>query len=476
MSTRRKFIRNSMVAGAAFSAGIPSFVSASNRKRPSVRPAARVRKFRSKAVEETIKEIESFLGSDNELAWLFSNCFPNTLDTTVNFSEKEGRPDTFVITGDINAMWLRDSSAQVWPYVSLAPGDPQLKDLIAGVINRQVKCIHIDPYANAFNDGPGQSEWMNDLTDMKPELHERKWEIDSLCYSVRLAHGYWKATGDTSVFDSSWSSAMRLIIKTFREQQRKDNPGPYKFQRVTGWQTDTVAGAGYGNPVNPVGLIVSIFRPSDDATIWPFLVPSNYFAVSALRQIGEIAADITRDETLLVDATALADEVDAALAKYARAAHPEHGEIIPYETDGYFNYNFMDDANVPSLLSMPYLGTIDRSDPLYPRTRKFVLSKSNPYYFSGISGHGVGSPHTGLDRIWPIAIIMKALTASNNYDIITSLRMLKNTHAATGFMHESFMKDDSSKFTRKWFAWANTLFGELVLHTYRTQPELLKEV
>ena len=476
MSTRRKFIRNSMVAGAAFSAGIPSFVSASNRKRPSVRPAARVRKFRSKAVEETIKEIESFLGSDNELAWLFSNCFPNTLDTTVNFSEKEGRPDTFVITGDINAMWLRDSSAQVWPYVSLAPGDPQLKDLIAGVINRQVKCIHIDPYANAFNDGPGQSEWMNDLTDMKPELHERKWEIDSLCYSVRLAHGYWKATGDTSVFDSSWSSAMRLIIKTFREQQRKDNPGPYKFQRVTGWQTDTVAGAGYGNPVNPVGLIVSIFRPSDDATIWPFLVPSNYFAVSALRQIGEIAADITRDETLLVDATALADEVDAALAKYARAAHPEHGEIIPYETDGYFNYNFMDDANVPSLLSMPYLGTIDRSDPLYLRTRKFVLSKSNPYYFSGISGHGVGSPHTGLDRIWPIAIIMKALTASNNYDIITSLRMLKNTHAATGFMHESFMKDDSSKFTRKWFAWANTLFGELVLHTYRTQPGLLKEV
>jgi len=476
MSTRRKFIRNSMVAGAAFSAGIPSFVSASNRKRPSVRPAARVRKFRSKAVEETIKEIESFLGSDNELAWLFSNCFPNTLDTTVTFSEKEGRPDTFVITGDIHAMWLRDSSAQVWPYVPLAPRDPQLKALIAGVINRQVKCIHIDPYANAFNDGPGQSEWMNDLTDMKPELHERKWEIDSLCYPVRLAHGYWKATGDTSVFDASWSSAMRLIIKTFREQQRKDNPGPYKFQRVTGWQTDTVAGAGYGNPINPVGLIVSIFRPSDDATIWPFLIPSNYFAVSALRKMGEIAADVTRDEALLADATALAGEVNDALAKYARAVHPVHGEIIPYETDGYFNYNFMDDANVPSLLSMPYLGTIDRSDPLYLRTRKFVLSKSNPYYFSGISGHGVGSPHTGRDRIWPIAIIMKALTASNDHDIITSLRMLKNTHAATGFMHESFMKDDPSKFTRKWFAWANTLFGELVLQTYKTQPELLKEV
>ncbi len=483
-----------MVAGAALSAGIPAFASgadafsagpfsfdspknsAKSATWPSRRPAPGQRKFRSKAVEETIKEIEAILGTDSELAWLFSNCFPNTLDTTVSFSEKEGRPDTFVITGDIHAMWLRDSSAQVWPYVSLASRDSQLKDLIAGVINRQVKCIHIDPYANAFNDGPGQSEWMNDLTDMKPELHERKWEIDSLCYPVRLAHGYWKATGDTSVFDASWSSAMRLIIKTFREQQRKENPGPYKFQRVTGWQTDTVAGAGYGNPVNPVGLIVSIFRPSDDATIWPFLIPSNYFAVRSLRQMGEIAADVTKDEVLLAEATALADEVDAALAKYARATHPEHGEIIPYETDGYYNYNFMDDANVPSLLSMPYLGTIDRNDPLYQRTRKFVLSRNNPYYFSGISGHGVGSPHTGLNRIWPIAITMKALTAVNDYDVVTSLRMLKNTHAATGFMHESCMKDDPSQFSRKGFAWANTLFGELVLETYREKPELLKEV
>jgi meiotically up-regulated gene 157 (Mug157) protein len=310
---------------------------------------------------------------------------------------------------------------------------------------------------------------------MKPELHERKWEIDSLCYPVRLAHGYWKTTGDTSVFDASWSSAMHLIIKTFREQQRKENPGPYKFQRVTGWQTDTVAGAGYGNPVNPVGLIVSIFRPSDDATIWPFLIPSNYFAVKSLRQMAEIATEVTRDEALAAEATALAGEVEAALAKYARATHPVHGEIIPYETDGYFNYNFMDDANVPSLLSMPYLGTINRDDPLYLRTRRFVLSDSNPYYFSGISGHGVGSPHTGLNRIWPIAITMKALTGNEN-DIITSLRMLKKTHAATGFMHESFMKDDPSQFTRKWFAWANTLFGELVLETYRTKPELLKEV
>jgi len=434
-----------------------------------------MRKFTSRAVEDTIKEIDSFLGG-NELSWLFGNCFPNTLDTTVNFRTIDGRPDTFVITGDINAMWLRDSTAQVWPYISLTGRDAELKELIAGVINRQVKCIHIDPYANAFNDGPGHSEWMSDLTEMKPELHERKWEIDSLCYPVRLSHGYWKSTGDTSLFDESWSGAMKLIIKTFRQQQRKEDQGPYRFQRVTGWQTDTVAGGGYGNPINPVGLIVSIFRPSDDATIWPFLIPSNYFAVKSLRQMAEIATAVTGDEALAADATALAAEVGEALEKYARAVHPEHGEIIPYETDGYHNYHFMDDANVPSLLSMPYLETIDRRDPLYLRTRKFVLSKSNPYYFSGIMGHGVGSPHTGLNRIWPIAITMRALTASDDYDIVSSLKMLKSTHAATGFMHESFMKDDPTQFTRKWFAWANTLFGELVLETYRTKPDLLKEV
>jgi meiotically up-regulated gene 157 (Mug157) protein len=475
MATRRRFIKNTVVAGAALSTGVPAFSGAVLQTRVSNRPSRRARKFTSRAVEETVREIESYLDG-NELSWLFGNCFPNTLDTTVNFSEKNGRPDTFVITGDINAMWLRDSTAQVWPYISLAGRDADLKNLIAGVINRQVKCIRIDPYANAFNDGPGESEWMNDLTDMKPELHERKWEIDSLCYPVRLAYGYWKTTGDTSVFDESWTTAMRLILATFRQQQRKEDRGPYRFQRVTGWQSDTVAGGGFGNPVNPVGLIVSIFRPSDDATIWPFLIPSNYFAVLSLRQMAEIASDVVRDETLATEANTLADEVGTALAKYARAEHPLHGEIIPYETDGYYNYNFMDDANVPSLLSMPYLGTIERTDLLYLRTRDFVLSKDNPYYFSGIMGHGVGSPHTGLNRVWPIAITMRALTANDDYDIVSSLKMLKSTHASTGFMHESFMKDDPTQFSRKWFAWANTLFGELVLETYRNKPELLREV
>lgn len=475
MTTRRTFIRNSVIAGAALGIGIPAFGKPLAPRWITNRPDAGKRLFRSAAVDDTIEEIKSFLGN-NELAWLFENCFPNTLDTTVFYSQKDGRPDTFVITGDIHAMWLRDSSAQVWPYISLVAKDEKLKDLIAGVINRQVKCIHIDPYANAFNDGPTGSEWQSDLTDMKPELHERKWEIDSLCYPVRLSHGYWKATGDTSVFDNAWKEAMRIIIRTFRQQQRKEDKGPYKFQRVTGWQTDTVAGAGYGNPVLPVGLIVSIFRPSDDATIWSFLIPSNYFAVKSLHQIAEIAETVLNDKLLADDALSLAAEVEEALGKYAVTEHPEYGRIIPYETDGYYNYNFMDDANVPSLLAMPYLGTIDKNDPLYKRTRNFVLSSSNPYYFSGRAGHGVGSPHTGTDRVWPISVTMKALTAADDAEVVESLSILKSAHAGTGFMHESFNKDDASQFTRKWFAWANTLFGELVLETYRRNPDLLKEV
>lgn len=475
MTTRRKFIMNTVIAGTAISAGLPAFAQAKKGNWITNRPPLKQRCFHSKAVEATIKEIKSFLG-DNELAWLFENCFPNTLDTTVFFNEKEGRPDTFVITGDIHAMWLRDSTAQVWPYISLTESDKELQKLIAGVINRQVKCILTDPYANAFNDGPTGSPWKDDLTDMKPELHERKWEIDSLCYPVRLSFGYWKTTGDTSIFDASWKDAMTMVIKTFRQQQRKEDRGPYRFQRVTGWQTDTVAGGGYGNPIVPVGLIVSVFRPSDDATIWPFLIPSNYFAVKSLRQIAEIAETVLHDAALKSDASSLADEVETALKKYAVTSHPEFGTIIPYETDGYSNYNFMDDANVPSLLSMPYLGTIDANDQLYLNTRKFVLSSSNPYYFNGIYGGGIGSPHTGPDRIWPISLTMKALTATGDYEVVSALRVLKATHAGTGFMHESFMKDDPAQFTRKWFAWANTLFGELVFSTYKRNRELLKEV
>jgi meiotically up-regulated gene 157 (Mug157) protein len=438
----------------------------------SNRPRQRDRKFVSKAVEDTIGEVTAAI-KDPEMAWLFENCFPNTLDTTVTYSEKDGKPDTFVITGDIHAMWLRDSTAQVWPYLPLASKDEKLKKLLAGVINRQVKCILIDPYANAFNDGPADSPWKNDLTDMKPELHERKWEVDSLCYPIRLSHGYWKQSGDTSIFDAEWDRAMGLVIQTFREQQRKNGRGPYKFQRVTGWQTDTVAGGGWGNPVKPVGMICSIFRPSDDATIFPFLIPSNLFAVTSLRQLADIQIDVKNNPALGRECREFADEVEAAVYQFAVREYESFGKIFAYEADGFGNRHYMDDANVPSLLSIPYLTGLSLGDDIYRNTRRFVLSETNPYYFKGNSAAGIGGPHTGMDMIWPLGLIMRALTSRDDEEIRLCLKILKSTHAGTGFMHESFHKDDPSNFTRKWFAWANTLFGELILKLYHEKPTLL---
>ena len=440
----------------------------------SRRPPPGERRFSSPLVEETLDRVSREL-ADPELAWLFRNCFPNTLDTTVELGSLSGRPDTFVITGDIEAMWLRDSSAQVWPYLPLAKQDAGLQELLRGVIFRQTQCILIDPYANAFNKEPGESPWADDLTDMKPELHERKWEVDSLCYPIRLAYGYSRATGDTTPFDSRWLEAMGLVVRTFREQQRKEGRGPYKFQRVTGWQTDTVPGAGYGNPIRPVGLIVSIFRPSDDATIFPFLVPSNHFAVVALGQLAEMAREIHGPLPLAEASQALAQEVRNALIQHARVDHPQLGEVWAYEIDGFGNRLFMDDANIPSLLSLPYLGVCSSSDPLYRRTRELVSSPDNPYFFQGTVAEGIGSPHVGLGMIWHLGIIMRALTSESDREIARCLRMLKATHDGTGFMHESFHQDDPSRFTRPWFAWANTLFGELILRVLQDRPRLLRE-
>lgn len=431
----------------------------------SNRPPVDQRLFKSKAVESEIVRIKKMI-KNPKLAWMFENCFPNTLDTTVRYRKTNGKDDTVVYTGDIHAMWLRDSGAQVWPYVQLANSDPELKAMLAGVIRRQFKCIIIDPYANAFldpHDPNPDHQWMSDMTDMKLELHERKWEIDSLCYPIRLAYHYWKTTGDASVFDEEWLQAIELVLQTFHEQQRKNGNGPYKFQRKTERQLDTMNNDGWGNPVNPVGLIASAFRPSDDATTFQFLVPSNFFAVTSLRKAAEILATVNEKPELAEKCRNLAQEVETALKKYAIFNHPKYGQIYAFEVDGFGNQYFMDDANVPSLLAMPYLGDMDANDPIYQKTRKYVWSKDNPYFFKGTAGEGIGGPHIGYDMIWPMSIMMKAFTSRDEKEIQTCIKMLMDTDAGTGFMHESFNKDNPEKFTRAWFAWQNTLFGELIL-------------
>ena len=470
---RRSFLKNASILGAGILTSKYSFASAADF--PVVRIAADQRHFQSKAVDAAIQTFQSKV-KHAELSWLFENCFPNTLDTTVFYTEKKGKPDTYVITGDIDAMWLRDSSAQVFPYLQFINDDQPLKKLIVGVINKQTHFILKDPYANAFfNDENKISEWKGDFTAMKPGIHERKFEIDSLCYPIRLAYNYWKKTNDKTPFDAAWLDAIKSTLKVFKEQQRKTDNGPYSFQRLTSAATDSLSMAGFGYPVKPVGLICSMFRPSDDATVFPFLIPSNFFAVSSLRQAAEMVKSMHNDPALVSDLLFLADEVAQALKKYAIVEHAQFGKIYAFEVNGFGSYNLMDDANVPSLLSMPYLGSISANDPIYLNTRNYVWSKENPFFYKGIAAEGIGGPHVGADYIWPMSITMKALTSTSDAEIKWCIKTLLKTHGDTGFMHESFHKDDAKKFTRKWFAWANTLFGELLWKVYQEKPHLLNE-
>jgi len=433
----------------------------------SVRPVLSARCFTSAAVEDRMNEIASGI-ADRDLARLFLNCFPNTLDTTVTYGKDgEGRPDTYVITGDIDAMWLRDSAAQVWPYLPLAREDGALRDMIAGVVNRQARSILLDPYANAFYRDPVFGYWKNDQTEMKPGVHERKWELDSPAYFFRISHGYWAMTGDVSPFDRQWLEAVERVLVLLRIEQSGDGevPGsPYTFSRG-------------GNEVpndrrKRCGLVRCAFRPSDDVVEWPFLVPANAMMAVALRDVSELLKTLGHAGPA-AGASRIAEEIRRALETEAVLIHPRHGEIWVYETDGHGNHNLMDDANAPSLLSLPYLGFCPRNDPRYLRTRAFCLGRDNPHYVSGTAGAGIGSPHTGPGTIWPMSLIMQALTSDDEGEILCCLRILKSTHAGTGFMHESFVANDPNRFTRPWFAWANTLFGELVAGLYHARPALL---
>jgi hypothetical protein len=314
---------------------------------------------------------------------------------------------------------------------------------------------------------------IHDDTEMKPGVAERKWEVDSLCYAIRLAYSYWRESGDAEPFDATWNEAARAIVRTFREQQRKGGPGPYRFQRSANQPTETLLG-GFGAPTRKVGLIHSGFRPSDDACLYPFLIPSNLFAVKALRELAQLAKQMRGDSALAADASALADEVERALALHGTMRHREGREVWAYEVDGFGNAIFMDDANVPSLSGLAYLGCVAADDARWRRTADAAWSEANPWFFRGRAGEGVGGPHVGEGQIWPMSLIIRALSAQDDATIRRCLHILKTTHAGTGFMHETFDKDDPAKFTRSWFAWANGLFGELIIHLANTRPAILR--
>ena len=472
---RRKFLKNASLAGI----GLTSYRLLGQTENNidgyiTNRPNTNDRTFTSLAVEETIKFIKSKI-SDPQLSWIFENCYPNTLDTTVDYEVIDGKPDTFIITGDIDAMWLRDSTAQVWPYLPLVKKDEKIKNLIKGLINRQAKCVIRDPYANSFyKDLTKVSAHNKDIPTPIAGVHEQKWEIDSLCYVIRLSYNYYKLTKDDSIFDENWIKSTKLIYDTFLTEQRKDGKSPYTFIRNGTAMVDAPLFSGTGRPFKPNGLICSMFRPSDDATMYPFLIPSNIFASISMKQLSQIYDEQKIDDKFSKKYILMSEEINDAIKKYAIKEHLDFGKIYSSEIDGFGNNLYMDDANVPSLMSLAYLDSKFEEDQTYINTRKFLLSNNNPYFLKGKAAEGQASPHTGKDKIWPMGIILRAMTSKDDDEIKKCLKMLVNTHAGTGFMHEAFDKDNPNNYFRTWFAWANTLFGELIIKIQDERPHLLK--
>lgn len=395
-----------------------------------------------------------------QLAPFFKGCFLNTIETTVTKLDDGGY---FVITGDIPAMWLRDSASQLTHYIRFANEDEDLKEIIRSVIARHAQFVCLDPYSNAFN-AVAKSCWSKDQTNFYHDLiWERKYEVDSLCASIFLAHQYYTQTLDESIFTESFYKMIKNIVEVFKTEQNHPQKSEYFFHRPDAPVTDTLPCEGKGNPVAYTGMTWSGFRPSDDRCLYNYLIPSNMMAVCALKKAAELINIGYEDTKLESECRSLAFDIDEGIKAHGIYEHQKFGKIYAYEVDGLGNMLFMDDANSPSLMAAPYIGYCDKNDEIYKNTRAFILSNENPWYFEGSVAKGVGSPHTGYDKIWHIALAMQALTSNNSEEIDSCLSMIMNSDAGTYLMHESFNKDDAEDFTRPWFAWANSLFAELLI-------------
>ena len=395
-----------------------------------------------------------------ELMDVFVNCYTNTLNTTVKRMENNM---THVITGDIPAMWLRDSAAQLRPYIFLAKKNAEIRELIAGLVRRQFMCITIDEYANAFNEAPNGACWEKDDPDQNPWVWERKFEVDSLCYPLQLAYLLWKNTGCTTQFEGEFQAGVEKILEVFTTEQYHEEKSNYRFNRNNGYYRDTLSRDGKGALVKSgTGLIWSGFRPSDDACTYGYLIPSNMFAVVALGYLEEMEREIFHNEELAERAKALKEEIQEAIETIGKTFTEEFGMVYAYETDGYGMYNLMDDANVPSLLAMSYLG-YEGEPEVSSNTRRFLLSEANPFYFKGDKAAGIGSPHTPSNYIWHIAMAIQGLTSETREEKLEILQTMAATTGGKGVMHEGFCCEDDSKFTRAWFSWANAMYAELFL-------------
>ena len=397
--------------------------------------------------EKYCERLASLGGNTSEI---YRECYLSTIKTAVTPME-DGT--YFVLTGDIPAMWLRDSSAQVENYAALC-ADTEVASLIKGVLRRQFMYIGEDPYANAFNkcgDGSGHTK---DLPPKKHIVWERKYEIDSLCWPVRLLGQYTDASGDADFAKNILKKAAPIIINVFRTEQRHMEKSPYRFVRPSAYGRE-LHHNGFGAPVAYTGMTWSGFRPSDDPCELGYAVPSNMFAAVALGEIARLCGD----EGIKSQALSLRDEITRGIFDYGIVEHEKYGKIFASEVDGLGNYRLFDDANIPSLLSIPYLGFLPANDELYRNTRAFVLSRDNPYFFEGKTGSGIGSPHTPSGYIWHLALSMQGLTSDDEDEMRSLLDMLCATDAGTLHMHEGFLADDPSVYSRPWFTWSDSTFA-----------------
>ena len=413
-----------------------------------------------KSVLAVVAAVREAYPDQPQVTACFGRCFPDTLDKAIAWLPNGG---AFVVTGDIPAMWLRDSTAQLWPYLMLCREDMELRRVVAGVLLTQARQLRMDAYANAFNqfqDGAGHA---GDQPERHPGVWERKFELDSLCYPIRLAHAYWRVSGDTAALSDELQATFRRVLEVMRTEQRHMNAATTLSGGPTR-PTPTICPTGAkGQPTAYTGMIWSAFRPSDDACALNYNVPGNMLAVSELGHLAELAREVWRDAALANEAENLRSEIERGIEQHGVYDHPQHGRIYAYEVDGLGNHVLMDDANVPSLLSVPYIGYRPATDMLYQRTRAFVLSDSNPYFYSGQFAEGVGSPHTAPGYVWPLALAMRGLTSADAAEQQRALEMLTRTTADTNLMHESFDPSNPHAFSREWFGWANSLFCELAL-------------
>lgn len=459
----------------------------------NARPPEQCRTFLSPGIEAVIQNMTSLL-KDPDLARLFENCFASCVDTVVQWKGNAftGEELCFIITGDIDAMWLRDSAQSLHPYQFLVAGNEDIASIFRGTINLHSRYITNDPYCNAFQPPvesgltPADSHFKGDVT---PKYNNNtiwtcNFELDSLAGFLQLSYDYWLATGDVSFFrQETWIQAVETVLKTmsnmmiptYDSKTGLPNQQPYLFQSLTESGSGTLDNNGAGEPFNGgTGLVRTPYRPSDDAAIFQLMIPSNAMLSVQLRQVSSIVSGCGGNSTLASILNQAGTSIRNAIYQHGIMDHPIYGKVFAYEVDGFGSYNMMDDSNIPSLLSLPMLGFINESDPIYLNTRKMILNKqSNRYYLTGPSFQGIGGPHEGPKYAWPMAVMAQILTTSNKTEISYLLESLKTTTAQLGLMHEGINTANVSDYTRPWFVWANGLFGQTILNLADRFPELL---